>query len=309
MLTDPSYDISYDRIVRLLKLLTGASAAAFTVLDGGRQFFKAHEGTTDRELPRNITYCNHTIEQTDVMVVNNADLDPRFAGGPLLSNPDTPRFYAGVAVRAPSGLPLGSLCVLDAKPRELRDNERQVLTDLREMLEESLVLRSLSVIDALTGLFSRRHFEDVVSREWHRGFAAQQPLALFMVDIDHFKKYNDTYGHAGGDDCLRQVASVLRVGARRVGDVLARIGGEEFVLLLPDTDAAAALEQAAQIRAALAALQLPHRGSSLGQVTISVGIAIVEQTAETTLAQAMEAADAALYRAKNEGRDRAVVAG
>ncbi len=308
MLTDPSYDESFDRIVRLLKALTGASAAAFTVLDGGRQFFKAHDGVSIRETPRDISFCTHTIEQTDLLVVPDARHDPRFATSPLVCSETGHCFYAGMPVRAPSGLPLGALCILDAQPREIGLREREAISDLTGALEEAIMLRSLAVIDPLTGLFNRRHFEDTVSREWLRGFAAQKPLSLFIVDVDHFKKYNDTYGHPAGDACLRAVAGALRIGARRVGDVLARIGGEEFVLLLPGTKMADALEVSDRIREAIALLELPHSASPLGTVTISMGVSLVPDPMAETLASAMARADAALYRAKQHGRDCVVIA-
>ena len=308
MLTDPSYDASFDRIVRLLKALTGASAAAFTVLDGGRQFFKAHEGITHRETPRDVSFCRHTIEQTDMLVVPDARLDSRFADSPLVCGPDGHCFYAGMPVRAPSGLPLGALCILGDQPRAIGVPEREAILDLTGALEESLMLRSLAVVDPLTGLFNRRHFTDTVGREWLHGFALQTPLSLFTFDIDHFKKYNDHYGHPAGDVCLRAVADALRIGARRVGDVLARIGGEEFVLLMPGTPGAQALDMADRIRAAVADRNLVHARSPFGRVTLSIGIATVIDPLNDTLASAMLRADAALYQAKETGRDRAVLA-
>lgn len=308
MLTDPSYDASFDRIVRLLRAITGASAAAFTVLDGGRQFYKSHEGLQRRESLRDISFCTHTIEQTELLVVPDARLDARFANSPLVCGPDGHCFYAGMPVRAPSGLPLGALCVLDAQPRSFDDRAREAIADLTAALEESLMLRSLSVIDPLTGLFNRRHFEDTVSREWTLGFAAQAPLAIAMVDVDYFKKYNDTYGHPAGDACLRAIADALRSGARLVGDMLARLGGEEFALLLPHTDLRVATQIAGRVRNSIAALGIEHRGSPLGRLTVSIGFAIVRDPRLESLESSMARADQALYEAKSQGRDRSVIA-
>ena len=305
-LTDPSYDASFDRIVRLLKSLTGTSAAAFTVLEGGRQFYKAHEGIDQRETPRDVSFCTHTIEQGDMLVVDDARADPRFSDSALVCGPGGHCFYAGLPVRAPSGLPVGALCILDEQPRQLTSEQRTSLEDLRGMLEESLMLRALAVVDALTGLFNRRHFEETVTREWLRGFAVQLPLAVCMLDIDHFKRYNDSYGHASGDACLRRVAGALQTGARRFGDVLARIGGEEFALVLPNTDARTAGEIGDTIHRAIAELDIPHQHNPGGRVTASIGIAIVDRagTEGETFEQALARADAALYRAKETGRNR-----
>lgn len=308
MLTDPSYDASFDRIVRLLKVLTGAAAAAFTVLEGDRQFYKAHDGISQRETRRDISFCTHTIEQPGMLVVPDARADPRFADSPLVHGPEGHRFYAGIPVRAPSGLPLGALCVLDPQPHEFNADQREALADLAGALEESLMLRSLSVVDTLTGLFNRRHFEDVITREWSQTFAARGALAIAMIDVDHFKAYNDRYGHPAGDACLRAVAGALRLGSRRVGDVLARVGGEEFALVLPATRDAEAAAIGARLLEAIAELDIPHQGSAFGRVTASIGFALVEDPWAESLASALQRADDALYRAKSEGRNQVAFA-
>lgn len=307
-LTDPSYDSSFDRIVRLAKVLTGADAAAFSILDGGRQFFKAQDGHKVRETPRDVSFCTHTIEQTDMFVVEDATKDERFSDNPLVSTPDGICFYAGLPVRAPSGLPLGALCVINRQTRPFGNAEKGALEDLCAALEESLMLRSLSIVDPLTGLFNRRHFEEVAKREWRRAFAAQPPVAVLMLDIDHFKKYNDHYGHPQGDVALKKVAHALQTGARRVGDVVARIGGEEFAMVLPNTTQEGLVEVAEKIRQNIAALNLPHEASPLGRITVSIGGTLVMQSgfAASSFEAALKRADVALYEAKAGGRDRFV---
>ena len=308
-LTDPSYDASFDRIVRLAKTLTDADAAAFSVLDGGRQFFKAEQGHAARETPRDVSFCTHTIEQTDLFLVEDAREDPRFADSPLVCGPEGHCFYAGLPVRAPSGLPLGALCVVNKSPRPFGDAEQQALQDLRATLEESLMLRSLSIVDSLTGLFNRRHFEEVAQREWRRAFAAQPPVAVLMMDVDFFKKYNDRYGHPAGDVTLKKVAHALQTGARRVGDVMARIGGEEFAMVLPNTTESGLHEVADNIRTRIAALRIAHADAPGGTVSVSIGGTLVTDPADTKtgFAAALKRADEALYAAKAQGRDRFVL--
>ena len=308
MLTHPSYDASYDRVVRLLKAIAGTDSAVFSVIDGPRQFIKAKEGLDARETERDTSFCTHTIEQTGLMLVPNAHEDERFASNPLVTAENGISFYAGLPVRAPSGLPLGALCVIDSEPHDFPPDQAEALGDLRALLEEVILLRSLSVLDPLTGLNNRRHFEDVVRRDWTRGFAAQAPLAVVMVDIDHFKRYNDHYGHAEGDVCLKAVAVALRDGARRVGDVLARIGGEEFALVLPNVLRADAERLGEKLRAAVAALQLPHAAAPLGRVSLSIGIALVADPQAEPFDSCLQRADQALYTAKAQGRDCAVIA-
>ncbi len=309
MLTDPSYDESFDRIVRMAKTLTGADAAAFSVLDGGRQFFKAQEGLAVRETAREVSFCTHAIEQTDLFVIPDAHTDARFADNPLVCAPGGICAYAGLPVRAPSGLPMGALCVINNEPRGFDANIQHSLEDLRGMLEESLMLRSLSIVDSLTGLLNRRHFEDVAQREWRRAFAAQPPVAVLMMDVDFFKKYNDRYGHPAGDVALKKVARALQTAARRVGDVVARIGGEEFAMVLPNTTPEGVHEVAEKIREAIAALAIPHADAPGGIVSASIGGTLVAEPADpdTSFAAALKRADEALYAAKAAGRNRFVL--
>ena len=164
-------------------------------------------------------------------------------------------------------------------------------------------LSRLSVTDGLTGVGNRRQFDATLASEWARGARQQQPLALLLIDIDHFKLYNDSYGHQGGDDCLRRVAGVLGSCVKRSGELLARYGGEEFVVLLPSNDlpAAAALAQACLDR--LSAARIPHRASPLSDwLTISIGVASVVPAQGASPDWLVRRADAALYSAKKLGR-------
>jgi two-component system, sensor histidine kinase LadS len=184
----------------------------------------------------------------------------------------------------------------------LRVEERtQQLQALNEKLE------ALSMVDSLTGIANRRQFDEVLQHEWLRALRAQQPLALVMLDVDWFKRYNDHYGHPAGDQCLREVASAIAALGRN-SDVVARYGGEEFVLVAPATDAEQALALAQRACAAVQALALPHTGSELGVVTLSCGVAAIVPQPGQDSAPLMRAADAALYRAKHQGRNQAVAA-
>ena len=141
--------------------------------------------------------------------------------------------------------------------------------------------------------------------EFHRALRTGQPLSLLICDIDHFKAFNDHYGHARGDQCLRDVAQAMQSVITRSGDVLARIGGEEFAVLLPNTSEADARQVAERLRAAVSGLQLVHAASKLGSsVTISVGLTQLHLESATDFEALFDAADQALYRAKEKGRDR-----
>lgn len=163
-------------------------------------------------------------------------------------------------------------------------------------------LHNQSIRDALTGLYNRRFLEDSLARELARAARQQRPLAVMMLDVDFFKRFNDSHGHPGGDALLSAVGKLLRQECRAT-DVPCRYGGEEFTVIMPDTDAAAALVQAERIRLAVAALAVRHEGRPLSAVTASLGIAVFPE--HSTVQDALlDAADAALYRAKAGGRNQ-----
>jgi diguanylate cyclase (GGDEF)-like protein len=164
------------------------------------------------------------------------------------------------------------------------------------------LLREMAFVDGLTGVHNRRHFDERLEAEAQRAMRARTPLGLALVDVDHFKRFNDQYGHLAGDDCLRRVAQALRTCLHRAGDVLARYGGEEFGCLLPETDLAGALGVGEAMEAAVRRLALPHGGSEKGVVTVSVGVACALGQVEP--GALVKVADEMLYRAKEEGRAR-----
>lgn len=169
----------------------------------------------------------------------------------------------------------------------------------------NLRLTELSATDGLTGIANRRRFDEIAALEWARSTRSGEPLALLLMDVDHFKAYNDNYGHPAGDETLKQVAQVLRKHARRPSDLAARYGGEEFVMIAADTTADAALTMAQKIQASVEALALPHEYSTHGVLTISIGVAVATAGSPATLEDLIGMADKALYKAKNAGRNRA----
>ena len=166
-----------------------------------------------------------------------------------------------------------------------------------------------SATDGLTGIANRRKFDDTLAVEWQRAARSGTPLSLLMVDIDHFKRFNDHYGHVAGDECLRQVTEILATCVRRAGELLARYGGEEFVLLLPGADLEHAEDLAQRCLQRMDRRAIPHAAAASGSiVTLSIGVAQVFPDASQTADSLVNAADTAMYRAKTEGRGRYVVA-
>lgn len=197
----------------------------------------------------------------------------------------------------------------------LRQHEQELLTtnlSLRRSLEEidqlQVQLREQASRDPLTKLYNRGYLDSTLVREMARCRREGEALSIAMIDVDHFKDYNDRYGHPAGDECLKRVAHALQASARRASDLVARYGGEEFSLVLPDTDAAAARQLAETVRQAIEGLDIPHEQSLAGRVTISIGVATLAIGQEKGVDGLLRAADEALYRAKRGGRNQVQVA-
>ena len=173
----------------------------------------------------------------------------------------------------------------------------------RELRAANQHLEALASIDALSGLANRRSFDARLEAEWRSAGRLGQPIALLMLDVDHFKLFNDGYGHVQGDDCLRQIGLALTSGTTGHADFAARYGGEEFVLLLPDANYGKALDIAERLRSAVAALHLPNAAAPCGHVTVSIGVASRVPRDGETAQSLIQAADAGLYAAKRHGRN------
>lgn len=185
----------------------------------------------------------------------------------------------------------------------------ETLRDMTVQKEAQAELERLATRDGLTSVANRRCFDQTLNTEWRRATRESRALSLLMIDVDYFKFYNDTYGHQGGDDCLRRVAGAMSDVVKRSSDAVARYGGEEFAIILPATDPEGACIVAERIRAAVENLALPHTKSEVADhVTVSIGVASAIVSTGGMPTQLVGVADAALYRAKKEGRNRVVMA-
>ncbi|TVP60355.1 MAG: diguanylate cyclase [Halomonadaceae bacterium] len=302
-LTDVDIEVAFDRLAKLLAMLLEMPISVFTVIDGDRAFFRSVIGLSLRESPRQLSFCAHCILQHDLFIVEDARLDPRFRDNPNVTGLPNLVFYAGTPVHAPNGQPIGTLCVFDHRPRALTRTMENTMVTLTAILEDELRMRVLSTVDYLTGLFNRRQYDDAIGREWNRTRRMGLPLSLFSIDIDHFKAFNDHYGHLAGDACLRTISHALQKECARSGDQAFRVGGEEFAVILPGTGLPGARILATRLKQALHRLAIPHERAPKQEVTFSIGIAAVTSPAGHQLVEFLQAADDALYGAKKQGRD------
>lgn len=319
----------------VLDVVTGIGARLFdmpicllSLVDAERQWFKSSVGMDLRETPRDISFCGHVVASASMMVVEDALRDPRFADNPLVRHEPRLRFYAGFPLRTPSGEVLGTLCVIDFKPRQFDPKQQALLRDLASLAELSLSSRQVSAAQrallANLEVARRESLLDPLLRIWNRGgldalleaqvadsTASGIPFAALMIDIDLFKMINDNYGHAVGDSVLKAVVRALR-GNLRMGDELGRYGGDEFLALLPNTTADSAAVLARRLNQFIAAIRVETPAKSRGCLvsigcTVSIGIAEWSPARAESSEDMIARADAALLTAKRYGRNASQV--
>lgn len=193
--------------------------------------------------------------------------------------------------------PLKSLHKRNLELEKIIEERTQALIAANKKLE------TLSNTDGLTGIANRRYFDHMLLQEWNRAQRTESPISLIMLDVDHFKHYNDQNGHLAGDACLKALAKMLTLNARRSGELVARYGGEEFVVLLPQTDWQEALEMALRIQHETRSMAIPHAEISPSIITVSLGVANMTPSTQQGPEDLVRQADLALYRAKKSGRN------
>jgi len=323
---------AYDNFTRLASMICSTPIALITLLDEERQWFKSRFGLERSEIPREDAICNHTIMALDnIMVINDATQDGRFASNLLVAAEPNIRFYAGAPLVTSNGEALGTICVMDDKPRGITQDQLDALQVLsREVmgqfelrrsiatLEQSMLkqenyidqlqeyqrelekvraeLENQSLTDPLTGVNNRRAFDTRFEEEFLRAKRYEVACSLILIDIDFFKQYNDTFGHTAGDEALIAVAAVLKEDVR-IHDMVARYGGEEFAIILPNTDSKGAMVMGERFRRSIQRASWKHK-----QLTISVGVASLHEGIQKPM-DLLRESDTALYEAKQAGRN------
>jgi diguanylate cyclase (GGDEF)-like protein len=224
----------FDRLTRMAKRILGVPFALVSLVDENRQWFKSSVGLSVSETPRDISFCGHAILGNEIFIIPDATKDERFADNPLVLNEPYIRFYAGYPLRSLNGNNLGTLCIIDQKPRSLSEEDLVTLKDFASMVERELEVVQLATLDELTKISNRRGF--MMLAQHILNLCARQgiPASLVFIDLNKFKPINDKFGHDEGDRALINFADQIK-SAFRDSDLFARLGGDEFVILLTET--------------------------------------------------------------------------
>jgi diguanylate cyclase (GGDEF)-like protein len=332
-IVDTAPEQAFDDIVRLAATLCDVPAAAISLIDHERLWFKAQIGLDQPELPRAQSLCGHAIDDPErTLVVGDLAIDPHHAKRRRIGG-QPPRFYAGVPLLSPEGHALGVVCVMDLVPRTLSPRQLEALELLARQARHLLELRRYGLeqrrllsereavaqraeraraelqrrhedlqrearLDPLTGLLNRAALTHLKGSPEAMQRLHEAPYVLAVLDIDHFKQVNDRHGHLSGDRALREVADAISESIRE-GDIAARFGGEDFLVVLPNTRLDGGTEVAERIRQRVQASSLPF------PLSVSIGLADGgpgQEPAEVIF----DRADQALYRAKAGGRNRVI---
>lgn len=301
--TDP--EERFDRVTRLAKRLFNVPIALVSLVDADRQWFKSRQGLDATETSRDISFCGHTILGDDTMIVSDASADERFADNPLVTGEPNIRFYAGQPLSAGNGCKVGTLCLIDTVQREMSEEDKAVLKDLAELVEQQFAAMEMATIDELTGISNRRGFNMLAEKALQTRKRLHHKVTLLNFDLNLFKEINDSLGHAVGDQALQDFTACLTTTFRD-SDVIARLGGDEFCVLLCNAEVAdiPALLQRFQKNVSdyNREKQRPY------QLSYSAGTATCSQQNDMSIQHLSSQADLAMYDEKRRNRDRVVAA-
>ncbi|WP_436796337.1 diguanylate cyclase domain-containing protein [Actinospongicola halichondriae] len=292
-LLDSEHEERFDRVTRLARRIFDVEVALVTLVDAERQWFLSKSGTDIAETPREDSFCGHALHSDEVLHVADAMTDERFVDNPLVTEDPAIRFYAGQPIHGPGGSRLGTLCLIDSRPRDLTADEAASLRDLAGVVEDEIAATQAGTIDELTGLTNRRGFEfvsrkvlDVCRR------TGRHAIVLFM-DLDGLKDINDSHGHGAGDRALAQFAEIL-AETYRASDVIARLGGDEFAVLLTGAD----VPDPAIDKLRRATRRFNETSDEPFELRVSVGAALFRPESLETLDELLDRADADMYEDK-----------
>ncbi len=294
---DSPPEVPFDKITQLVKTVLSVPIAAVSLIDADRQWFKSCVGIEVRETARDISFCTHTIKSRDPMVIGDATRDPKFAHNPLVLGPPYIASYAGAPLLTPEGYALGSLCAIDTVPRQFADWQIDVLKSFAALVVDEFELRRLSQTDSATGVLNRRALLVEAGRAVSHFSRSGFPSSIINFGIGDFGRGHNSHGAAAHDAIMRACAGLINEQSRP-GDILARTGDNEFMLLLTGTNLEQATLAAERCRVALAALTFAHDPQQ--QIMTSFGIAALTSDCASP-EKWLAAAEHARHAAEQEG--------
>ena len=294
----------YDDITHAVCVAFNMPISLISLVDSDRQWFKSKVGIDSQETSRSISFCAHVTASNEPLMVEDALEDDRFQDNPLVTNSPNIRSYLGMPLTIADEITLGTLCVIGTEPRIFKEREIQLLAHLRDVVVKIIKFRDDSLTDPMTGLFNRRMFAIMSDKIISANSREHTTFSLILLDVDHFKKINDSYGHDAGDSILIHLSKKLHEVMRRE-DLLFRLGGDEFAIVLPNCEIQHAYMLAERLRAEVEENQFVHKDMMI-HITVSTGVCeYIEDMAN--ISSLLSIADDALFRAKNNGRNQVVV--
>lgn len=234
-LLDTPPEERFDRVTRLAKQVFGTPIALVSLIDADRQWFKSRQGLDAAETPRDVSFCGHAILDDKIMVVNDAESDERFCDNPLVCDNPNIRFYAGYPLAAPDGNRIGTLCIIDEKPREMSHEQLQMLRELGRMVEEELISANEATVDPVTRLSNRNGFLAIADHLLPLCKRTEQPASLMLFHLHHLESLEEHHGRYEGDSVALALAHLLTASFRE-SDIVARLSLDTFCVLLAETD-------------------------------------------------------------------------
>ena len=230
---DTQAEERFDRLTRIASKLFDVPIALVSLVDKDRQWFKSNHGLNIKSTPRTESFCSVAVAEDKLLIVPDTLLDPRFEYNSLVTGEPGIRFYAGCPVKLPDGEIGGTICIIDTEPRTLSEDERSLLKDLAEVVEDEFRIINLAATDSLTGICNRRSFMMFAEETLRKAKKRNRKFSMIIIDLDDFKPINDTWGHNEGNAALVTFASILE-GLTDDNSLVARLGGDEFGVISPD---------------------------------------------------------------------------
>lgn len=303
---DTEPEARFDELTLLASRICDAPISIISLVDENRLYFKSTVGLDVREIPSAHSFCVEVVRRKEPIIVKDAKEDERFLQNPLVHSEPYFRFYAAAPLLAPNNQVIGTLCVVDYIPRNLNLEQMEALKILSRQVITQMELDNQAIRDPLTGLYNRRFTDELLQAELKKMERKNKSLGLIMLDIDHFKKINDNYGHYAGDSFLQSFCKILTDNIRSE-DVACRIGGEEFMIIMPEASLETVKQRAEKLRVQVSEMEFVYNNETCKNITISSGVACYPEHG-TTVKDLFHNIDKALYKAKENGRNKIFIA-